>query len=177
MMIGRLRDLTRTMDGKYVISAQVEGDPRDLFDALKDAEIDIDIKKHRNKRSLDANAFCWALCSEIGKAMTPPQSKEDIYRTAIRAAGVFWSTPVPAFHLDTIRRRWEDRGCGWFIDVIDDAEPGRKLVHMYFGTSTYTVDEMRVLLDWLVDTAQQMEIPIPLSKKEEDELLERWGMK
>jgi hypothetical protein len=48
---------------------------------------------------------------------------------------------------------------------------------MYFGTSTYTVEEMRVLLDWLVDQAQQMEIPIPLSKAEQEQMLERWGQK
>lgn len=176
-MTGRLRDMTINRDGTQNITVTVSDDFTKAFDSLKDVPVNVEIKKAGKGRSKDANAFCWALCSEIGKAMTPPQSKEDIYRMAIRAAGVYWQTPVPAFHLDTIRRRWEDRGCGWFIDVIDDAEPGRKLVHMYFGTSTYTVDEMRVLLDWLVDQAQQMEIPIPLSKKEEDELLERWGMK
>ena len=37
------------------------------------------------------------------------------------------------------------------------------------------VEEMKRLLDWLVDEAQQMEIPIPLSKAEEERLLERWG--
>jgi hypothetical protein len=36
---------------------------------------------------------------------------------------------------------------------------------------------MRVLLDWLVDQAQQMEIPIPLSKAEQEQMLERWGQK
>jgi hypothetical protein len=63
------------------------------------------------------------------------------------------------------------------LDVVDDDAPGRKRVNMYFGTSTYTVDEMRVLLDWLVDQAQQMEIPIPLSKAEQEQMLERWGQK
>ena len=61
------------------------------------------------------------------------------------------------------------------FEVVDDDAPGRKLVRLYFGTSTYTVDEMRVLLDWLVDQAQQMELPIPLSKAEEEQMLERWG--
>ena len=35
----------------------------------------------------------------------------------------------------------------------------------------------KVILDWLIDQAEQMELKIPLSKKEEQELLERWGMK
>jgi hypothetical protein len=52
---------------------------------------------------------------------------------------------------------------------------GRKLIHLYYGSSTYTVEEMRVLLDWLVDQAEQMEIQIPLSRKEQERLLEQWG--
>ena len=36
---------------------------------------------------------------------------------------------------------------------------------------------MKVLLDWLVDQCQQMGIKIPLSKAEEQEMLERWGRK
>ena len=96
---------------------------------------------------------------------------------AIRAAGVYWQTPIPVFHIEGVRRKWEDRGEGWFIDVMDDDEPGRKLCHLYFGSSTYSVDEMKTLLDWLVDQCRQMELAIPLSKKDEQEMLERWGMK
>ena len=33
------------------------------------------------------------------------------------------------------------------------------------------------LIDWLVDQAEQMQLEIPLSKAEEDRLLERWGQR
>jgi hypothetical protein len=36
---------------------------------------------------------------------------------------------------------------------------------------------MRLVLDWLLDEAEQMQIPIPLSKADEERLLERWGKK
>jgi hypothetical protein len=119
--------------------------------------------------------MCWALCSDIGKSMTPPLAKEEVYRMAIKAAGVHWQTSIPIFKISSVREKWEERGTGWFMEIVDDAEPGRKLVHMYFGSSSYTVDEMKVLLDWLIDQAEQMEIVIPLSRKQEQELLERWG--
>lgn len=176
-MKGRLRDLTVNRDGTQNITVTVDGDFSRTFDALKGHEVAIDIKKASAGRSKDANAFCWALCSDIGKAMTPPQEKEDVYRTAIRAAGVFWQVPIPAFHIDNVRKRWEDRGTGWFLDVVDDDEPGRKLCHLYCGTSSYSVDEMKTVIDWLTDQCRQMSIPIPLSKKEETEMLERWGKK
>ena len=64
-----------------------------------------------------------------------------------------------------------------FFETVDDVHGlvGHKTVNLYYGSSTYTVDEMRVLIDWLLDQCSQMELPIPLSKKEEEELLERWG--
>ena len=64
------------------------------------------------------------------------------------------------------------------METVDDSKlSGYKLCFLYYGSSVYSVDEMRVLIDWLVDEAQQMELPIPLSKAEEERLLTQWGMK
>ena len=175
-MTGRLRDLTVNRDGTQNITVTVDTDFAATFDALKDKPVTVEIKKASKGRSLNANAFMWALCSDIGRAMTPPLSKEEVYHMAIKAVGVYWQDDIPVFKLDEVRRRWQSNGEGWLFEVIDNAPAtGRKLVHMYWGSSTYTVDEMRMLLDWLTDQAQQMEIPIPLSKAEEERMLERWG--
>lgn len=176
-MTGKLREALPLAGGEWLVSFVTRTPPGEWFDRLKDKPVTVEIKKESKGRSKDANAFCWALCSDIGKAMNPPLSKEEVYRTAIRAVGVYWQTTIPLFNLDDVRRRWESHGTGWFLEVVDDDAPGRKRVNMYFGTSTYTVDEMRVLLDWLVDQAQQMEIPIPLSKADQEQMLERWGQK
>ena len=175
-MTGTLRDLTINRDGSQNVTVTVTDDFSSAFEHLKGSPVSVEIKKAHKARSKDANAFCWALCSEIGKAMIPPLAKEEVYRDAIRAVGTYMEVPsVIVWDIPTIRRRWEGHGTGWFVEVVDDDLPGRKRIHMYFGSSTYTVDEMRVLLDWLVDQAQQMEIPIPLSKADEEALLERWG--
>ena len=176
-MTGRLRDLTINRDDSQNVTVTVYSDFAKTFDKLKDAEVNVEIKKASKGRSLTANNFLWALCSDIGKALKPPLSKDDVYRMAIKAVGVYWQTTIPVFHVETVRTRWESHGDGWVFDVVDDDEPGRKLCHLYFGTSTYTVSEMRVILDWLVDQCMQMEIPIPISKREEEEMLERWGSK
>ena len=174
-MIGKLQGLTLNRDGTQNITVTVEDDFAATFDALKDHPVTVEIKKASKGRSKDANAMCWALCSDIGKAMTPPMDKEQVYRRAIRAVGVYTPVTVVVWDLATIKRRWESHGVGWFGEVVDDAGAGKKLIHLYYGSSTYTVEEMKRLLDWLVDEAQQMEIPIPLSKAEEERLLERWG--
>lgn len=174
-MTGKLRDLTVNRDGTQNVTVTVTTDFSKTYDALKDHELTIEIKKASKSRSKDANAFCWALCADIGKAIQPPLSKEEVYRMAIKAVGVYTPVIVVVWDLETIRTRWESHGTGWIAETVDDAGTGKKLLHLYYGSSTYTVDEMRVLLDWLVDQAQQMQIAIPLSKAEEEEMLERWG--
>ena len=177
-MTGRLAGLTLNRDGTQNITVTVDSDFSGTFDALKDKPVTVDIKKASKGRSKDANAFCWALCAEIGKALIPPQDKEDIYRRAIKAVGVYTPVPVKADEVETVRRRWESHGTGWILETVDDSKlPGYKKCFLYYGSSTYSVDEMRVLIDWLVDEAQQMELPIPLSKAEEERLLAQWGMK
>lgn len=174
-MTGKLRDLTVNRDGTQNVTVTVSGDFTREYERLKNETVTVEIKKAGRKRSLDANAFCWALCADIGKAMLPPLSKEEVYRTAIKAVGVYTPVTVVVWDIETIRKRWEDHGTGWFVEIADDAGIGKKMIHLYYGTSSYNVDEMRVLLDWLVDQAEQMQIKIPLSKAEAAELLERWG--
>ena len=174
-MTGKLRDLTVNRDGTQNVTVTVTSDFSRTYDALKDHEVSVEIKRKTNGRSRDANSFCWALCADIGKALKPPLPKEDVYRMAIQAVGVFTPVKLATWDVKTVKRRWSERGTGWFAEVVDDAGAGHKLVHMYYGSSTYSVDEMKALLEWLVGEAEQMELPIPLSKKEEAELLERWG--
>lgn len=170
-MTGRIRDILPLAGGEWVVSIVTRDNP----DPMKDNEVSIE--PARKGRSKDANAICWALCSQIGKALTPPVDKEDVYRRAIRAVGVYTPVTVVSWDVEKIKHRWETHGVGWFVDVVDDAGTGRKLIHLYYGSSTYTVQEMRILVDWLMDECRQMQIAVPLSKADEERLLERWGKK
>ena len=177
-LLARLKDLTRSMTGKYIISLEVDvdGDPREFVDSLQDALIDCEIKKHANRRSLDANAFCWALCSDIGKALKPPLPKEEVYRNAIRGLGKFDLLLSEQAKADGIISAWSRCGTGWFAEVIGESRehPGFVWLHAYMGTSVYDSKEMSVLIDGLVQDAQNMGIVIPLGKKEIERLKTRW---
>ena len=163
--------------GEWLVTFTTRNNPGELFDRLKGKEVLVEIKKASKGRSRDANAMCWALCSDIGKAMKPPLAKEDVYRMAIKAVGVFTPVIVTNWDIETVKRRWEEKGVGWFAEVMDRNSVGHTWINLYYGTSAYSVDEMRLVLDWLIDQAEQMQISIPLSKKDEEEVLERWGMK
>lgn len=85
---------------KQSISVEVNEDARDAFQELKDCEkLDIQIKKHREKRSLDANAYYWVLITKFAKKLelSNPEA-HNIYMSFGRRcmmANMQSLTPVP----------------------------------------------------------------------------------
>lgn len=178
-MIGKLDDVTRRMNGEYVVTFRVTTDPRKELEKLNDVDLDIIAKKHRNKRSLDANAFCWALCSDIGKALHPPVPKEEIYVKSIKDLGRFYPVLVKETAVEEFQRRWRTKGEGWFAEKRSESKEhaGWYWVYAYYGSSTYDSKEMSILIDGLVQEAEDMDIQIPLGKKDIERLKEDWHAK
>lgn len=57
-----------------------------MLDSLKEGKAyDVEIKEHREKRSLDANAYFWVLVDRLAEKLRIP--KTDIYRSYIREIG------------------------------------------------------------------------------------------
>ncbi len=56
-MKGRLIDLSFGMNKKQRITIEVDSDFREHFDRLREHDVSIEIKKYREKRSKDANAY------------------------------------------------------------------------------------------------------------------------
>lgn len=175
-MIARLRDCLRLMGGEWVLSIVTRENPGKLIDKLKDTDVNVEIKKATKPRTKDANAFCWALCTDIGNALTPPLPKEEVYRRAIRDVGEYEPLPIREDAVETFRERWATHGVGWFADVIDNSKlKGYKLVFAYYGSSTYDRERMAKLIDYLKQDAENMGLIIPLSKAEEERMMAAWG--
>ena len=68
-MTGKLRDLTINRDRTQNITITVGADFRPRFDELYGKELDIEIKPHREKRSLSANAYLHVLINRIAEKM------------------------------------------------------------------------------------------------------------
>ena len=174
-MIGRLKDLTINMDQSQNITLTVTSDFREMFDKLKDSDVNIEIKKASKRRSLDANNYLWYLCGEIAKASSrfSDDGKDDVYKEAIRAKGEWQAVPIREDAIETFVRKWSQRGTGWFAEVIDeytgptyDAEMYMGdnvlkyyLVHIYFGSSTYDSASMSRVIDYAVNMANDLGIP------------------
>lgn len=175
-MTGRWKDLLRLSGGEWLVSFTTRENPGKLYDKLKDSEISLDLKKWEKVRSKDANAFMWSLCTEIGNAIRPPVPKEEIYRKAIKDVGHYFPVPVRDDLVEEWQKVWSRKGTGWFAEVTDKSKnKGYTLMFSYCGSSTYTVSEMSRLIDYLKDEMEQMGLMIPISKAEEERLLEQWG--
>jgi hypothetical protein len=158
-MKGRIRDMGRGFDGSLTVTLTLPPQYADEIHALMQDDISAEIKKWRDHRSKDANALMWAVCQEIGSALVPPVPKEDVYRKAIRDVGEYEPLPIKAGAVERFCSNWATKGIGWFADVQDDSKiPGYKLVFAYYGSSTYDTKQMSVLLDYLIDDAEQMGI-------------------
>ena len=177
-MIGKLKDLLRLSGGEWLVSFTTRENPGKLFDQIRDSDISVEIKRASKRRSKTANDFCWAMCTDIGNAMRPPLPKEQVYRMAIRDVGEYEPLPIKAEAVERFQTSWSKNGVGWFAEVIDDSKlPGYKLVFAYYGSSTYTTETMSRLIDYLKQDMENMGLQIPLSKAEQERLLEIWGGK
>ena len=154
----------------------VFGDHTAELGSFGDKVLDIELKVHREKRSTKANNLCWELCSQIGRAMYPPLSKEDVYRDAIRAVGEYDQYYIKEEALDSFMETRKLLGVGWFAELVGDAPlRGWVEVFAYKGSSTYDTKAMSTLIDYLVDQAEQMELHIAYELREIEQIKEDWA--
>lgn len=68
-MTGRLVDMAFTLGGKHRVTLELNGDFREIWDKLHlEPVLDVEIKKHREKRSHSANAYFHVLVNKIAPA-------------------------------------------------------------------------------------------------------------
>lgn len=167
-----MHDLARSVDGKQILSLQLlDGDFRDRWDELKDVDLDLELKKHREKRSKNANDYLWVLCEALAK--NQGITKVEVYRKQIREVGVYAPLPVRETELERFSAAWSERGLGWFVDVIDDSFPGFKKVFAYYGTSVYNSEEMSRVINAAVEDCRALGIEV-IPPEELSLLMEDW---
>jgi len=156
---GRLLDLAFGMNKKQRITVEIDADFKEEFDRLKAHDVSIEIKKYRKKRSLDANAYAWALIDKIAAELSI--TKEEVYRNAIKnIGGVSEIVCVRDNAVEKLCEGWAKHGLGWQTEVIESKLPGCKNVILYFGSSTYDTKQMSLLIDHLIQDAKALSIEV-----------------
>ena len=126
----------------------------------KDRLYDLEVKEHRKKRSLDANAYAWVLINKIADALriTPIE----IYRQAIQnVSGNYEIIPIKAEAAAHFKQVWEAQGLGWpCVDMGKSKLDGYRNLRAYYGSSTFSVQQMQVLIDNLVQDCRALDIEV-----------------
>lgn len=172
-MIGKLKDLTRSRDGQWIISFSTPENFSQMFDELADKDVSIEIKQAHKRRSITANAYAWVLIDKI--AEKTGLRKSDVYRHAIKdIGGVSTTVCVQDFAVDRLRQGWEKNGLGWQTETMNAKIPGCTCVVLYYGSSAYDTKQMAQLIDSLIQDAESLGIPT-LTDAQAQRLVGRWN--
>lgn len=114
---------------------------------------DCEIKRHREKRSLNANNYSWQLQTEIAKATN--RSLTDIHNQMVLDYGVVevYSILKPAF--ESAKRMFD-----YFEVLGEGVVNGKEFVHVKagIGTHNYNSKEMARFIDGVVQEAKNLGI-------------------
>jgi hypothetical protein len=150
-------DLTIGLTGKQRVTIEVDGDLRPEYERLRESDVSVDLKKFRQKRSLDANAYCWTMLDKL--AAVTGTGKTALYRNYIRDVGGNSETVcVVNKAAQKLREGWEHNGLGWVTETIPSKLEGCTNVVLYYGSSTYDTAQMSRLIDLLVQECRQQGI-------------------
>ena len=137
----------------------------------KGKKLSVEVTEHRDRRSLDANAYCWVLCDKIAEVIR--STKEEVYQEVIRRVGVFTDVAVKHEAVESYVSHFSKQGIGNSAEVRERGE-SYTAVRSYFGSSTYDTKQMARLIDEIVHTAQELDIETR-PEAEINSLLKEWN--
>ena len=129
----------------------------------KEKKYDVEIKEHRDRRSLRANNYAWELMEQIAAVLG--EDKNEVYHTMLVSYGTcrriddeVYTISMPS-HIELSLRT--DEYLYIHTALIGESEAGGRLFNHYRvlkGSSEYDTKEMGVFIDGIVREAQQLDI-------------------
>ena len=138
----------------------------DFFAKYKEGKpYDVEIRQHRIKRSLNANAYCWKLIGEIAEELSNDNasySNYDIYEEMLKRYSKAFTYIVvkPEFVEATKATLKESHIYAYEIEggtVKINGKDGIQL-QLFFGSSTFNTKQMARLIDGIVSEAKELGI-------------------
>ena len=129
------------------------GNGKEIFQFLwnQDREKIFEIKELRKHRTLTQNSYLWKLINEIGNAVN--KSKEDVYLEMLKSYG----------QSEVISMKSNINPSGYFkyYELIGEGKVnGKSYNHyrIYKGSSEFDTKEMKILLDGVIQEAENLGI-------------------
>lgn len=138
----------------------------------KDKVYVAELKEHREKRSLDANAYLWVLLDRMADVLG--ETKENLYQRYVKDCGPFRDFCLMQDEAKTFRTSWSMLGTGWVTEQVDYSADGERLIiRAYYGSSTYNTKQMSRLIDMVVEDCKVLGIET-MTPDKLDLLKEEW---
>jgi hypothetical protein len=136
----------------------MQGNRKQIIEWLLNQSDDViyDITEHKEKRSLNANSYCWTLIGKIAAAVG--NTKEEIYRDYIKNKGIYRIVTMNKEAVPTFIKIWSEKGLGWICETSETKITGLIDVVAYYGTSSYNTKQMANFIDYVVQEAKQLNI-------------------
>lgn len=149
----------RTNKPCLTLEVNEQNDFKLLVDEMRDKEkLSIEVKPYRERRSLDANAYCWVLIDKLANKLN--MSKEAIYREYIKNIG--GNSEIVCIKNSAVERLcegWKKNGIGWQTETFESKISGCTNVILYYGSSCYDSSQMARLLDLIIQDCRDQGIP------------------
>lgn len=157
-LTGKIADFSldfKTGKAKLLLELNEKPSAMKLYDNLHEAEkLSVKISKYREKRSLDANAYCWVLIGKIADCVGA--SKDEIYLKMLKRYGQTFVCKIQNKDIDRFKRSekyWEEH-------ESLDAEEKAQYFRVWVGSSQYNTEEMSIFIDGIVSEAEEMDIDV-----------------
>lgn len=117
----------------------------------QDRDKTFEIKEHKEKRTLTANAYAWTLIGKIADVMRT--SKDEVYRTMLKRYG--------QSEIVSVISSIDVSGYFKYYESIGKATlQGKEFLHyrIFKGSSEYDSREMAILIDGIISEAKELDI-------------------
>lgn len=157
---GRLAGVVRDFgSGRPVLQFRINEDISSLDD-IAGADLDITAKQHRQRRSLNANAYFYVLCGKIAKKID--RSSDYVHNLMLQRYGYLFDVDGAPFECYfPVALDVSEDPVNHFKPTGRTVEIGGKLKAEYLllrGSHTYDSHEMAKLIDGTIQEAKQLGI-------------------
>lgn len=169
---GKLKSVSKKwISRKWEVTFEINEDITASIDKIRDKMLNLTAKIHREKRSLDANAYAWVLMQKIAEAIHT--DKWSVYLMMLeRYSPVFTHIIVRPEAVERVMGEWRTVKVLGPIQV--NGSSGIQL-QCYFGSSTFDSKEMSSFIDGIVSECKEMGIET-LPPDEIERMRREWGI-
>ena len=159
-IVGRPKTMFRNKEGKWSVTLVTENKINgDVFDELAKVDCDIEIRKHRNIRSKNANSYFHVLVNKI--AGETGESDEEVKVRLITSYGTLARTADGKYLMFVLPREADATEYYKYAEVYDQREVNGVMCNMwkvYKDSHKMDTKEMSRVIDGAVQEARELGI-------------------